>query len=384
MSRRKPGNHAQKGLTLVEMLVAMTIGLFILIALALVYSSSKSSFAYTNNTVRMSEDASFALDMMSRDIRMAGYAGCTGSNFKTLPGPPPVDTFTPKLDLVVNQSVSGAAKPNPFSGVIAGNLLPVFTAQNAVWGFDANDTSALSVLGGSVSTYVLSTTNPILYLAGGSGQALQVNAEVAVNTDDITIAQDTYKWKNNTNSTFMIIADCKGSELFRASTITANGGGFNIAHAQTANETDSLANTYGSDAIITPLTSSVYFLATHAGAKTPSLYRRYFNGSAATVEELVTNVEAINFQYGINTSEVSPGVPTYRADEYKTSASDVPDWSRVVSVRMGLIMSSDDNGQAAVAGQNVEWIAGTYTAPSDSRLRRAYSTTVSIRNRMGL
>ena len=44
----------QKGLTLVELMVAMTISLFLLIAIALVYQSSKNGFAYSNNTVRMS------------------------------------------------------------------------------------------------------------------------------------------------------------------------------------------------------------------------------------------------------------------------------------------------------------------------------------------
>jgi type IV pilus assembly protein PilW len=384
---KRPEFKKQNGMTLIELLVAMTIGLFMLIALALVYSSSKTGFSYTNNTVRMSEDASFALEMMSRDIRMAGFAGCTGSNVMTTAGPPVVATYTPKLDLLASQTstLSATQKPNPFSGVIAGNLLQVFTARNAIWGFAPNDTAALGVLGGGATSYTLSTTNPVLYLAGGSSQALQVNTAVAGVTDNVSIAADTYNWANNPNSTFLIISDCKGSEVFRASSISAGGGIFNIAHADTANDSASFANTYGADAIVTTLNSSVYFLATRAGASTPSLYRRYFNGSvAAAPEELVPNVEAIVFQYGENTSDLA-GVPTYRTDIYRTNPADVADWSRVVSVRMGLIMVAEENGQAVVANQSVAWIGGTYTpATNDRRLRRAYSTTVSIRNRMGL
>ena len=60
------------------------------------------------------------------------------------------------------------------------------------------------------------------------------------------------------------------------------------------------------------------------------------------------------------------------------------DWSRVVSVRIGLILVSEENNQASLVNQTVEWIDGTYTPPNDGRIRRAYSTTVSIRNRMGL
>ena len=376
--------HHQNGLTLVELMVAMTIGLFMLIAIGLVYSTSKTGFSYAANTVRMSEDATFALDMMSRDIRMAGYAGCTGSNVKPSSDTPPVDLFTPKLDAVASQPLSGTQKPNPFSGVIAGNLLPVFTSRNAVWGFSPNDSAALGVLGGSPSTYTPSTTAPILYLAGGSSQALQVRSAVGAVADDIAIGADTYNWRNNLNPTFMIISDCKGSELFRADSVTPNGTAFNITHAATTNDSANLSNLYGADAIVTPLVTSVYFLATRAGAGTPSLYRRSFNGAVATVEELVPNVSAIAFHYGINTSNTSTGEPTFRADAYITDAALVTDWSRVVGVRMGLILASEDTGKASVSGQSVTWIDGTFTPPPDSRLRRAYSTTVSIRNRMGL
>lgn len=376
--------QTQHGLTLVELMVAMTIGLFMMIALAVVYNASKVGFVYANNTVRMSEDASFALDMLSRDIRMASYSGCTGSAVVSDGAPTPTLTYTPNLDLIRNQAVTGTAKPNPYSGVIAGDLLQVYSARNAVMGFAANDSAALGVLGGSASSYTPSTTSPMLYVAGGSSQALQVNSAVATVSADITIAADTYKWANNTTLPFMIISDCKGSEVFRATTITASGGIFNIAHTTTTNDANNLFNTYGSDAVVTTLNTSVYFLAKRSGATTSSLYRRYFNGSVAQFEEIVPNVEAVIFQYGVNTSNTPGGEPTYRTDQYQTDPTAVADWSRVVSVRVALIMVSEDDNQTAATSQNLSWVGGTYVSPSDKRLRRAYSTTVSIRNRMGL
>lgn len=377
----------QSGLTLIELLVAMTIGLFMLLAIALVYSTSKTGFSYANNTVRMTEDASFALDVIGRDIRMASYAGCTGSNVRTS-GTPAVEYYTPKLDTIATQTVNGNSKPNPFSGVVGGNLLQLFSSKNAVWGFAANDTAAIGVLGGSASTYQPSTTMPMLYLAGGSTQALQVNAAVATAASDIPISADTYKWANN-SSLFMIISDCKASEVFRSTSVLASGAIYNVAHAATRNDSANLANTYGSDAMVMPLTTSVYFIATRSKATTPSLYRRSFNGETATFEELVTNVEAITFHYGVNdTSVTAAGEPTYRADNYITSPASVADWSKVVSVRIGLIMVSEDLGKAIPNSSGtatpIKWIGADYTPPNDSRLRRSYSTTVSIRNRMGL
>jgi type IV pilus assembly protein PilW len=375
----------QTGLTLIELLVAMAISLFMLIAIALVYSSSKTGFTYANNTVRMSEDAAFVLELMGRDIRMAGYAGCAGSAVGSTGGATPADVFIPSLDLVDAQTLSSVSiKPNPFSGVSGGNLTAIFTARNAVWGFPANDSNALSVLGGGTTSYTLSTTNPILYLAGGSPQALQLSASATTVDDNLSITANTYGWSADaTSPTFLIISNCQASELFRGS---LSGGGTVINHSTTSNDSASFANVYSSDATITALHSSVYFIATRVGSANPSLYRRFFNGRVATTEELVPNVEAITFHYGENTSNTTSAIPepTYRADIYRTDPAAVVDWSRVVSVRMGLILVSEENGQASVANQSVAWINGTYTPPNDRRVRRAYSTTVSVRNRMGL
>lgn len=376
--------RAQGGLTLVELLVAMAISLFMLIAIALVYSSSKTGFSYANNTVRMSEDAAFAIETLGRDIRMAGYAGCAGNVVGSTGGATPVDIYVPSLDLVDGQVLANVqAKPNPFSGVSGGNLTPIFTARNSVWGFPANDTNALSVLGGGSTSYTLSTTNPVLYLAGGSPQALQLAASATTVVDNLSITADTYGWSDATNPTFLIISNCQASELFRGS---LSGGGTIITHAATSNDSASFANVYGSEATVTALNSVVYFVARRAGSANPSLYRRFFNGRLATVEELVPNVEAITFHYGENTANTlgTPPEPTYRADIYRTDPTTVTDWSRVVSVRMGLILVSEENNQAPTANQSVAWIDGTYTPPNDRRVRRAYSTTVSIRNRMGL
>lgn len=375
----------QRGLSLIELLVAMTISLFMVIALVTVYSSVKSGFAYTNNTVRLSEDASYALDMIGRDVRMAAFAGCTGSNF-TADASGNI-TYTPRYDLISGQTIDDPTlKPNPFAGVITGNLSEVFTAKNAVWGFAANNDAAIGVLGGGSSTYTTSTTAPMLYVAGGSAHAIQVDSAVAAVTDDIVIPSDPYGWANNTHPTYLIISDCKGSEIFKATAFTAGSGTLkNIAHGSPDNNSTSLVNTYGSDALVTPLTSSVYFLATRKGRSVPSLYRRYFNGHVATSEELVENVEAIAFHYGVNTTNTAGGEPTYTTDSYQTDPTAVTDWSRVVSVRIGLVMVSESDGQAAVAGQSIAWLGGTWTPDAnDRRVRRAYSTTISIRNRMGL
>jgi type IV pilus assembly protein PilW len=377
----------QTGVTLVELMVAMAISLFLLIAIGLVYSSSKAGFSYANNTVRMSEDGTFALDSMSRDIRMAAYGGCAGTKF--VDNPLLVGTkSTPKLLNATSPqfvpSVTNPA-PNPFSGL-------ALAASNAVQGFKGDDTAsgtARTAMGIDSSTsFTASTTMPMLYVSGGSERALQVSAGLASGATEINFPGDPLKWFNDSALTFRIISDCKNSEVFRSTSMTTAG-------KMTTDKP--LLNGYDADAVVTPLISSTYFLATRKnGAATSSLYRQYFDGVKRQNEELVPNVEAITFQYGENTSclgGVAPpctaaNPPAFVADVYRTDATSVVDWSRVVSIRVGLIMVTEDNGQAvktSATTETIPWIAGDYAVPTaDRRLRRAYSTTVTIRNRSGL
>ena len=375
------------GFSLVELLVATAISLFLLLALVLAYSSAKSSFVHANNTVRLSEDAAFALEIMAHDLRMAGFAGCNGTSVTSVS--PGVFAYVPNLDLLTGHEL-GANTPNPFS-LAAGmpdDLLPLFTARNAIWGFDATDSAARAALGPASTNYTISTVTPMLYVAGGSTQALQLSTAMASTASVVNIAADTYKWANNSTPPLFVIADCKGSELFRASKIDVSASTVSIAHEYPANALSSLTKIYGSDAIITPLISSVYFLATRKprmDGDTASLYRRHFNGSTKTVEEIIPNVEAFTLQYGVDSS---PGTPSYLADTYLSTAAAVADWSRVVSLRLGLILASEDKGQSVEPVTSVDWLDGTYTVPperrADRRLYRAYSTTVALRNRMGL
>ena len=388
----------QKGFTLVELMVAMAISLFLLIAIALVYQSSKNGFAYANNTVRMSEDASFAIDSLSRDIRMAGYAGCSGTSAtKGADGVANTadDVYIPNLDNVKTlPAFTGTALPNPFSNNF-------FNAREALVGYKDKAAAAAAATAGGVtvpsflgtsSSYVVKPNSPILYLSGGSPKAVQINAAVAKNQKIATLGNDINKWSNSGSEILMFIADCKNSEVFRTFALQPTG--------VITNESNFIKD-YGSDAVVTPIETATYFLATRTGVTTASLYRRYFNGKVATFpEEIVPNVEAITFQYGLNTSCIgsltctAPNTtPTYVADKYVKDTDPnfaTMDWSRMVSVRMGLIMVTEDNGQTAKAStatatDTIPWVDGNYQVPTaDRRMRRAYSTTVAIRNRGSL
>ena len=73
MVARSVPKHAQRGLTLIELMIGMVIGLIVSgIALNL-YLSTLNISTQTANTVRLNQEMRLIMDMMVSDIRRAGY-----------------------------------------------------------------------------------------------------------------------------------------------------------------------------------------------------------------------------------------------------------------------------------------------------------------------
>ena len=75
--------NKESGFTLVELLIAMTIGLIILAALSSTFLMQRKTYDIQEQIVEMVQTARAAMDMMTREIRMAGYdpTGTGGKGF---------------------------------------------------------------------------------------------------------------------------------------------------------------------------------------------------------------------------------------------------------------------------------------------------------------
>src|SRR5258705_4621442 len=63
----------QSGFTLVELMVAMSIFLLILVGIFQVFDPSSRAYSTTERKLDVQQNARVAMDVMSRQIRMAGY-----------------------------------------------------------------------------------------------------------------------------------------------------------------------------------------------------------------------------------------------------------------------------------------------------------------------
>lgn len=401
MKKHSVSISCQQGLSLIELLIALALSLAVMAGLASVYVAASQTFRFQQTTGRLQEDAVFALDSISRDLRMAGYAGCMGIEKSSgyYPG-----------------SVLSSSSPNAFNGVnplaqIAAiqaettypevNAQP-FTAYNFIRGFDTTVPTGMV----PTSNPTPSTSSDSLFFAGGSMRSVSLSAAMASASASPTYAADTYGWATATANSGIydfIISNCTASSLFKGK-VTLVAGVPTIDHSTVmGNSSANFASStlFGTDAVVMPAEWHYYFVATRAGATTPSLYHVYFNGnSRQAAEELVSNVESMQLYYGENTGNAvdpttgltvmdpvtSLPVPSLVPDVWRTTAASVTDWSRVVAVRVGLMMvSGEDNVNPGVTMNTPTILGATYSLPtgaSANRQRKEFSTTVVLRNRI--
>lgn len=67
--------NKQQGMNMVELMVAMTIGMLITLAITALFMGSQRSNQENEDIARMQENARFALDMITQDLRHAGLLG---------------------------------------------------------------------------------------------------------------------------------------------------------------------------------------------------------------------------------------------------------------------------------------------------------------------
>lgn len=71
--------QCQRGLSLVELLVALVISLFLIAGVIQLFIGSKQTYRFHDALSRVQENGRFALEAMARDIRMAGYQPVGGT-----------------------------------------------------------------------------------------------------------------------------------------------------------------------------------------------------------------------------------------------------------------------------------------------------------------
>jgi len=315
----------QNGFSMVELMVAITIGLIILAAVSTIFVSSKSTYNTQDNLARLQENARFAMQFIMRDLRMAGYYGCN-------------DDMTR-----INSTVNGA----------------LFSLANPIEGMDETSGTWSPSGDPTLPTDMKAATDAVIFRMADS--VTNINLATPMPNESAVLFTDSITGLNVGD--IIMLSDCASSNVMQ---ITGFVGGNGIQHNAGAgtpgNSTQMLDKTYAPPAAIRKFQARRYYVAQNAGDKLPTLYRDDNAGPQQPLVEGVTNLQIL---FGKDTDGTPDGVPNIYVSagfdgggDSAAALQSAADWARVKSVRITM----------------------TVAAPEDTATTREFTATTQLRN----
>ena len=338
----------QRGFSLIELMVAITLGLILMTGVLSLFFSSKVTYFANEKMARLQENGRVALDFVLHDVRAAGYNGCA----KAVP-------FTSTL--------------NTPTGLLWNYALPV-------QGYESDGAGGFSpALGVALTPAPVNDSDVIVTRSlARDGRALRVQVDVGSETGDLSVTNATPA--PVAAGTIMIVTNCSASSVFQATGYTAGAPNGTIAHATggaltPGNATNNLGWTYTAGARVAPLQTVIYYVGADPVSGEPGLYRKV---GAAAPDLLIDGVQALQIAYGEDTNGD-------RIAESYVPANSVTNWDNIISVSLALLVRSEASGNNVDANSYQllsTALGGKTLGPyNDRRQRVVFSTTVALRNR---
>src|SRR5690349_21428915 len=79
MRTLKAHSPRARGFSLIELMVALAIGSFLIAGAVYVYSQTRTTYTVNDSTARIQESGRYALSLMEPDIQLAGLYGYTNA-----------------------------------------------------------------------------------------------------------------------------------------------------------------------------------------------------------------------------------------------------------------------------------------------------------------
>lgn len=380
------------GFSLIEMMVAILIGIILSVGLIQVMVAGKTASQATQGANFMQENARFASSQLDYSLQMADHWGSSN---------PDKGQNTAGALAVYNTAMANCA------GLESASTTTYTTGENwwtlGTYGITAGTQAAMdgTLGGGCLPDYYGGDVVVVRYADSNFIQC----ADVACVTPTPAITA---------NALYVRVAIGKGMVLAKGSEITDLAGGtydtpLNAGYFESPDRANQ-------DGMYTyPYRLEVYYIrncstptagactaASDNGSPIPTLWRRRLDNSGTLVlEPVVEGIQDMQLQYGLASDNVSGGTIPVRFSDiqtYKTATqigggAGATDWLKVVSVRVALLTQSDSFNSSGtrtnVTEQSIQganalgWDPSVkYSGAADPYVRHAVFTTLGqVRNR---
>lgn len=326
------GIHSQRGLTLVELMVSMVLGLILIFAATTIYELTKRTTRVQEATARLMENGRAATEILNRSVRMARYFGCAGVDQREVTTH--YDTSTP------------VQSPTTLNGYDQQGIFGVDGTTDEIIVFHALDPTAVSLVqdltlaaAGDPVKLVTAATNP------GAGDMIS-------------------------------LTDCSRADVFNISGFSSDGSFDELSYANCA----TCSHNYLANATVLRVLRERFYIGTGASGFS-ALFVEDPQDPNDTPLELIEGVEDMQISYGLDTNAdgvanqyVSPAVILADCNTSGNAAC----WRKVTSVRLALLLATVEN--TISTSPQTYTFNGTSTTATDRRLRREFLSIIAIRN----
>jgi type IV pilus assembly protein PilW len=346
-------SRQQRGLTMIELMISITIGLILVGAIGYLYISSRGSYRSNAALSRVQEDGRFGLDAIMHDARLVGDLGCSAAaNLNSV--------ATPALVL----PGSGNAGGSP-AITFTGPATALFGVHVANYGFTqpsppfqppANATTAPQWYAGDVLEMVIPTSKPV-----------SLTADALAKT--VSVADNTAGFRQND---YIMVSNCVNAGVANVTSTPPAGAGavdISINAPLLAGSMVPLLTT-ATHSSAQRVDAVTYYVGQFQNRPWPALYR--YSGTYGVAEEVIDHVENMSVLYGVGSAA------PVTADVITNAGN----WGNVTSVRVSLQVVGDEESTASAnVGVRLDTNQPAIAAP-DTRLRQIFTATAALRNRI--
>jgi type IV pilus assembly protein PilW len=406
------------GLSLIEVMVALAISAILLFGLSQIFIGSKNVYRLQEGMSRVQENARFVLQYLESNVRMAGYMGCgNDADLTVKSGSPPafLNHLKPMSSGVgvvpIQQDTLTSAerfqRPIEAYAYTGGG----FDNQQPAYGAAGNWTPSLAtpedilLFGSNAATPIKGSDVLVLRLVGADSTALLGNFDMTAGT--FRVADPSMLQAGNVYA----ITNCANARIFKATAVAGSGlvtagpaeNGLRLTSDPNSTWTGSYANMQFNqsgtalNAEVHPAEYLVLFVGLRDDGVTPALKVLTGPPDALVPQEIADGVEMMKVEFGVdidadgNVDKYVPGNNTEPDSNLAVANKTQRDiaWRKVLSVRIALLVRSPDRASERAhtgdaTGDNVYYLFDTRVQrPVDARFRDVYTTTISLRNRLG-
>jgi len=369
--------RADAGFSLIELMVAVTLGLMLTAALISMFVGTRSAYQSTSGVGAVADEGRFALHSIAQLARSAGFVGCANAT-TTVVGA----TVTSNIDDTV-LNVASAPLAYDFRYAVGGyeaagtgvsgtlTLPATATAGAAASNWTPNLDAAFT---GATNQQVKGSDVVVVRSTLPQATPVYTTADAPAGSSSFTVSSAGNLQANQ----LAVISNCMRSVPFQISGVTAGTPAtvsFGGTTGAPGNAAAALPIDFSAGALVYPLTTTVFYIG--VGADGDSALRRLDlqNGKVGpaifTDGEVVEDVENMQVLYGLNSGS---GIAYVTADQ-------VPDFSAVVSLEVAVLVASPPGSVPAPATAPTFNLLGvTVTAPKDTRMRRVFTKTIGLRD----